>query len=99
MLAAPTALLFSATEAHELAEPQTIRSLGQGGGADQTMFHARQLAFTRVRISSKKIVRHDQTEDRIAEELERFVVQIARVALRARRDLLMRPRPMRHRLR
>ena len=96
MLAPATALLLTTTKAHELAEPKFIRSLGQRWRAHQSMLHARQLSFAGVRIGPEKIVSHDQTENGIAEELERFVVQIARPRPGARRDLLVRPRTMRH---
>jgi len=62
------------------------------------VLHARKLAFARLRIGFEEIIRDHQTQNRIAEELKRFVVQIPGVVRESRRHLFVRPGTMRHRL-
>src|SRR4051812_48732251 len=94
-----TTLFFTAPKAQEFTKPQLCRGFRQCWRAYQTVLHPRQLTFARMRISLEEIVGDDQSEHRIAKELQRFVVQVARIFLRPRRNLFMRPRAMRHRLR
>ena len=71
-----------------------MRGFGQRGRADQPVLHPRKFTFRAARIRPAKVVGHDEAEDRIAEKLERFVVQFARFELLTGRDFLMRPRPV-----
>src|SRR6185503_14641243 len=63
------------------------------------MLHARKLALARMRISTEKIISNYQAQNRIAKKFERFVVKAARLVLRVWRNLFVRPRAVRHRLR
>jgi len=69
------AFLFTTPEPDEIAEPEIRGSLRQSWGAHQTVLHARQLALAGARIGAKQIISDQQTEDRITEKLERFIVQ------------------------
>ncbi len=99
MLAAATTLLFSPPEADKVTQTQFSRSSGEGRRADQPVLHARKLAFIGLRISPEEIVRNNQTQNRVTEELKRFVMQMPSGLGESWRHLLVRPRAVRHRLR
>src|SRR5690242_7125455 len=62
VLVPATALLFTASEAQEVAELQTLRGFGEGRRAYETMLHPRELTFSAGRIRVAKIVGDDKTE-------------------------------------
>ena len=93
LLSAAT-LLFSASEPKKLAQGQTLRRLRQRRRTDQAVLHSRQLTFGAARITPAKIICDHEAEHGIAEELERFVVQFARLELVTGSDPLVGPRTM-----
>ena len=58
------------------------------------MFHARKLAFCNLRVRTAKKVRNNQSQNRVAEKLQRFVVQLPRLFFIAGGNLFVRPGPM-----
>ena len=59
------------------------------------MLHAREFALGTARIRIAKVIRHYQTQHRIAEKLERFVMQFTGVQFITGRNLFMGPRTVR----
>ena len=95
ILLAPTTLLFATSKTEKIAEVQFLRGLCESRRTDESMLHARQLAFSTAGIRTAQIVCYDQSQNRVTEELERFVVQFASFELVAGRNFLMRPRAVR----
>jgi len=61
------------------------------------MLHARKFSLRDLRMSTAQIVRNNQSQYRVAEKLQCFVVQLSRLFLIARGDLFVRPGTMSHR--
>jgi hypothetical protein len=59
------------------------------------MLHARKLAFRAGGISLAEISGDDESQHRVAEKFERFVMELTRLVLGSGRDLFVRPRAMR----
>src|ERR1041384_7227694 len=59
------------------------------------MLHARQFPFGTCRIRAAKVIGNDQTEDGVAQKLQRLVMEFACLAFITGRDLLVCPGTMR----
>ena len=55
------------------------------------MLHSRKFTFSARGISRAEIIRNDQTQHRIAQKLQRFVMKLPSLVLRPWRHLFVRP--------
>src|SRR5205085_3051562 len=76
---------------------EAARSAREHLRADESVLHAREFAFGKLRVRAEEGVGDDEAEHGVADEFERLVVERAGLLLLARAHALVRPRAVRER--
>src|SRR4051812_27666641 len=90
-LGAPARGVLSLAELQARAQLDLTRKLGQHFGIDHRSTHLRELTLLEAGVGVEHVIRHDNAEHRVAEELEPLVGMVF--------GMLRAPRPMGQRLR